>query len=48
MIQLKSKNNSNFLICEEEFCQEESTRIWTNSETRIVDFCDFHYNEVTK
>jgi hypothetical protein len=48
MIQLKSKNNSNLFMCEEEFCEEESTRIWTNSESRIIDFCDFHYNKATE
>ena len=43
MIVLKGTNNLNFLICEEEFCQEESTQIWANSESRIVDLCDMHY-----
>jgi len=45
MIVLKGTNNLNFLICEEEFCQEESTRIWANSQTRIVDLCDYHYSK---
>ena len=37
---------SAFQICEEEKCKEESTKIWTNSETRILDLCDKHYNEL--
>jgi hypothetical protein len=48
MIVLKSTKNINLFICEEEFCQEESTHIWANSQTRIVDLCDFHYSEATK
>ena len=30
----------------EENCKEESTKIWTNKETRILDLCDKHYNEL--
>ena len=37
---------SAFQICEEEKCKEESTKIWTNSEIRILDLCDKHYNEL--
>jgi hypothetical protein len=37
---------SAFHICEEEKCKEESTKIWTNHETRILDLCDKHYNEL--
>jgi hypothetical protein len=48
MIQLKSTNNINLFVCEEEFCQEESTRIWANSQTRIVDLCDYHYSKATE
>ena len=46
MIVLKSSNNLNFSICEEEFCEEDSTKIWASSESRIVDLCDLHYNQV--
>ncbi len=35
-------------MCEEEFCEEESTRIWANSQTRIVDLCDYHYSRATE
>lgn len=48
MIVLKSTANLNFSICEEESCQEESTQVWANSESRIVDLCDLHYGEATK
>jgi hypothetical protein len=48
MIVLKSTKNLNFLICEEEFCQEESTQIWANSESRIADLCDMHYAKATE
>lgn len=48
MIILKGKGNLNAFICEEELCQDESTQIWSNSESRIVDLCDLHYSEVTK
>lgn len=41
----KSKNNLNFSICEEEFCQDDSTRVWATKETRIVDLCDLHYSQ---
>jgi hypothetical protein len=45
MIVLKSTKNLNMLICEEELCQDESTRIWASSETRIADLCDLHYSQ---
>lgn len=48
MIRLKAargSNNLNFHICEEEFCEEDSTKIWASKESRIVDLCDLHYNE---
>jgi hypothetical protein len=48
MIVLKNTKNLNMFICEEELCQEESTKIWANSESRIVDLCDIHYHEVIK
>lgn len=51
MIRLKSvkgPNNLNTHICEEEFCEDESTRIWASSESRIVDLCDLHYGQVTR
>ena len=48
MINLKSIKDFNFPICEEESCKEESTRIWANSQTRIIDLCDFHYSEQIK
>ena len=37
---------SAFQVCEEESCKEESTKIWTNKETRILDLCDKHYDEL--
>jgi hypothetical protein len=37
---------SAFQVCEEEKCKNESTRIWANSKTRIIDLCDQHYNEL--
>jgi hypothetical protein len=45
MIALKSTKNLNMLICEEELCQDDSTRIWASSESRIVDLCDLHYSQ---
>jgi len=45
MIVLKSTKNLNMLICEEELCQDESTRVWASSETRIADLCDLHYSQ---
>jgi hypothetical protein len=48
MIRLKAArgaNNLNFNVCEEEFCEDDSTRIWASSETRIVDLCDMHYGK---
>lgn len=44
----KGLGNLNFNICEEEFCQDDGTKIWANSESRIVDLCDLHYNEARK
>jgi hypothetical protein len=46
MIKLKHTKNLNLFICEEEFCHEESTKIWASSESRVVDLCDFHYSKV--
>jgi len=34
-----------FQICEADPCQYEATKIWASSESRIVDLCDFHYEE---
>jgi hypothetical protein len=45
MIVLKHTKNLNLFICEEEFCEDESTQIWASSESRIVDLCDYHYME---
>ncbi len=47
MIVLKSIKNLNMFMCEEELCQDESTQVWANSESRIVDLCDFHYSQAT-
>lgn len=41
----KGSNNLNFHICEEEFCEDDSTRIWASRESRIVDLCDLHYSK---
>ncbi len=48
MIILKSTNNINMFVCEEEFCEEESTRIWASTQSRVADLCDFHYSEAMK
>ncbi len=51
MIRLKparGTNNLNFNICEEELCEDDSSKIWASPETRIVDLCDFHYSEAIK
>jgi len=51
MIRLKSAkgpNNLNANVCEEEFCEDESTRIWASFESRIVDLCDLHHAEASK
>jgi hypothetical protein len=45
MMIFKNKKTLNLLICEEEFCEDESTQIWANSESKIVDLCDLHYNQ---
>jgi hypothetical protein len=46
MMIFKNRKNLNLLICEEEFCEDESTQIWANSESKIVDLCDLHYSQV--
>jgi hypothetical protein len=46
MIILKSTKNLNLFICEEEFCEEEGTKVWASSESRIVDLCEMHYAKV--
>jgi hypothetical protein len=46
MIILKGKEKSNIMTCDEESCQDENTQIWASSESRIVDLCDLHYNQV--
>jgi hypothetical protein len=48
MIVLKHTKNLNMFVCEEELCEDESTQVWANSESRIVDLCDFHYMEAKK
>jgi hypothetical protein len=48
MITLKSTNNINMFMCEEESCEEESTRIWASFESRIVDLCEYHYSKATE
>jgi hypothetical protein len=51
MIKLKDKDfylHSAFYGCEADPCLEEATRIWATSESRIIDLCDTHYDEVTK
>lgn len=48
MIVLKHTKNLNFSICEEEFCQDESSHVWANSESRIVDLCALHYGQATQ
>ena len=45
MITLKHTKNLNLFICEEELCQDDATRVWASSESRIVDLCDLHYNQ---
>jgi hypothetical protein len=50
MIKLKDKDffsYSAFYGCEADPCQDEATRIWANSESRIIDLCDLHYKEAT-
>ncbi len=47
MIRLKSTKNLNMSMCEEEMCQDDSTRIWAN-ESRFVELCDLHYSEATR
>jgi hypothetical protein len=51
MLKLKDPRSllySAFLYCEEEHCKKESTKIWANSNTRIVDLCDEHYKVVAE
>ena len=51
MIKLKDKDfykHSAFYGCEVDPCYEEATRIWANSESRIIDLCDAHYQEATQ
>ncbi len=51
MIKLKDKESiahSAFYVCEADPCQEEATRIWATSESRIIDLCDNHYGEATQ
>jgi hypothetical protein len=51
MIKLKDKESlsySAFYVCEAEPCQEEATKIWATSESRIIDLCDLHYVEVSQ
>jgi hypothetical protein len=36
-----------FQICEIEECKEEAERIYASSESRIIDLCQKHYNQIT-
>ena len=48
MIKLKSTKDIDLFLCEEELCKEVSTCVWANSQTRIVDLCDYHYRKATE
>lgn len=51
MIKLKDRDffiHSAFYVCEADPCEEEATKIWANSESRIIDLCDNHYSQVSR
>jgi hypothetical protein len=35
-----------YQVCEVDPCLEESVRVWASSETRIIDICKKHYEQV--
>jgi len=48
MIKLKNPRDliySAFQVCEVESCKEESEKIWA-TETRIIDVCSHHYDDI--
>ena len=49
MIKLKDPKDliySAFQVCEIEGCKKESEKIWASSETRIIDICKDHFNQI--
>ena len=38
-------DHSAFFVCRELDCKEESTRIWADKETSVIDLCDKHYQQ---
>jgi hypothetical protein len=42
------RDTSAFFVCWELECKEESTRIWADSETAVLDLCDNHYQQAMK
>ena len=50
MIKLKDPRAlpyAGFQICEVDPCMEEAEKIWASSETRIIDICKKHYQQIT-
>lgn len=49
MIRLKDPRTliySAWKVCEVEGCEEESTKIWASNESRIIDICSHHYEDI--
>lgn len=42
------RDYSAYFVCWEADCQDESTKIWADKETSMIDLCDKHYEEATK
>ena len=51
MIKLKNSKDKEllaFLVCDVEGCSIESEKIWGGLETKVIDVCLNHYNELLK
>lgn len=49
MLPLKNPKDliySAYQVCEVELCKKEAERIYASSESRIIDFCESHYNQI--
>jgi len=49
VIKLKNPKDliySAFQVCEIEDCKRESEKVWASSETRIIDICQEHFDQI--
>ena len=51
MLPLKNSKDliySAFQVCEVELCKNEAEKIYASSESRIIDLCESHYDQIIR